>query len=104
MGSTELTFSNWHRVFCSLSWQTIFNLATINFRSSCNSVKNVHSFFFMGGGGAGAMGCNKSKPHFLSITVHADASTMISLWERNGSPRIIGEHKPGATIARAVFE
>ena len=56
------------------------------------------------GGGGGATGWNKSKLHFLSITVCVEASTMISLCAKNGRPRIIGAHRLGAMIVQTDFE
>src|ERR1700691_862713 len=81
----------------------MFNSATISFLSCCNSLKNYLSFFFTRCRGGG-FGCNKSKLHFLSMAVHAEASTTILLCDKKGRLRIIGEHSPGATIAGIVFE
>ena len=41
---------------------------------------------------------------FLSITIYAEASTMISLCAKNRRPRIIGAHKPGTMIMWTDFE
>ena len=102
--SMDITFSNLYLVCCHMSLQPMFNSSTMNFRSSCNSLKNFHSFCLGGDGGGGGKGCNRLKLHFLSLTVRAAASTTISLCTRNSSPRIIGAHKPKAIITRTDFE
>src|SRR5882762_7648064 len=104
IGSTGLTDSNLNCVCRRWSWHTIFNSAIISFLSCCSSLKKSLSFCFEGFGGRGATGCNKSKLQFLSMTVHSDVSTTISLCAKNGRPRIMGEQSPGAMIAWMVLD
>ena len=50
------------------------------------------------------MGCDKLNLHFLSMTIHAEVSTMISLCAKNGRPRIMGAYKQGAMITQTDFK
>jgi hypothetical protein len=68
-----------------------------------SSLKNCFNFIF-GTGTTGVTGFNKSKPDFLSTVVQAEMSTTILLCDRNGSPRIIGAHWPGAMMAHTDLE
>ena len=72
-----------------------------NLKCIFENSNNVHFGQVVSGG---PVGCNKSNPHFLSTTVWATVSTIISLCTRNGRPRIMGAHKPGTMIVCIDFK
>ena len=75
-----------------------------DFQSCLNCLRRRR---WCGRGGAGkgrAFSFKRSKPVSLCIAVRSEGSNTISLRTKKGSPRMMGEHKLGAMMARKVRE
>jgi len=102
--TTSTSFTCSHLTSTKGQWdmQTSFSSSTSNLQLAF-TLANKSCNFILGFLVTGATGCSRSNWQSLSIAVPLQALTMILLWERKGSPRIIRWHKLCAIRAWTVW-